>query len=83
MVVFSYLCLIFRDFPLTCVSERLNRYLPSLFMIRMKTRSSRIVKVTDNIRRGGIAIENEPSSHYGSLARETLTLATVSICCIC
>lgn len=30
-------------------------------MIRMKTRSCRIVKVTDNIRRGGIAIENEPS----------------------
>lgn len=61
MVVFRYLCFIFRNFPLTCISERLNRYLSNLFMIRMKTRSCRFVKVTDNIRRGGIAVENERS----------------------
>lgn len=60
MVVFRYLWFIFRDSPFTCISERLNRYLSNLFMIRMKTRSCRFVTVTDNIRRGGIALENEP-----------------------
>lgn len=58
MVVFRYLWFIFRDSSLTCISERLNRCLSNLFIIRMKTRSCRFVKVTD-IRRGGIAIENE------------------------
>lgn len=78
MVIFSYLWFIFRDFPLTCISEGLNRYLSNLFMIRMKTRSCRFVKVTEEV-----LLLKMSAGHYRSLGRETLTLATVSICCIC
>lgn len=78
MVVFGYLWFIFRDFPLKCISKRLNRYLSNLLLMRIKTRSGRFVKVMTTLE-GEVLLLKMSLVYYRSLSREALMPATVSV----